>query len=401
MLETSDTSIAETLLAFNQRGLDVGFLVPTDIAMQKSIIDAHDTFRSYLSRNKIHDFSFQAQGEKRQIPASYLSAQGETPTKVSLYRPQTKDGDPRIWAYELKKKALPYNLIGFLYLNARFYIINCSDAAALQYALSEDSPLATSFRNTERPNNYSSISLLEKIKKIHAKGYIPTVTNGDTGVGMTLEAELGIAANSLAEPDYMGIELKASRRKITGTNNRVTLFSKAPNWKLSPIGKAINLLGKRGYTDKDGRFSLYHTLNGKKPNSLGLQLAVDYKNDMLRQNHTDGKTLTHDTTWSLADLRTSLRKKHPETFWVKANCKIIDGKEHFHYTDIVYTQSPKVQYLEMLIEDGVITLDYAMHLRASGSGVRDHGYLFKILPANFNALFPPAKHFDLKESGNI
>ena len=397
MLDKSDTSIADTLLAFNQHGIDIGLLVPTETAMEKCIMDAHDTFRSYLERNYIHNFSNQEQGEKQLIPAALLSAQRATATTVSLYRPRTKDGDPRVWIYELKQYACPFNLIGFVYRNQQLYIINCSDTATVDYALSANGPLLKGRDNIDKVGSYAFQELFSKIKTISAKGFIPTVTDGDTGVGMTLEAELGITPNSVAEPDYHGIELKASRRKPSGTKNRVTLFSKVPNWKLSPVRKAINLLNKRGYTGSDGRLNLYHTLNGKNPNSLGLKLTVDYKNDTIKQIYIDGDKIEHDTTWLLFDLRTSLRIKHPETFWVKANTKVIDGKEHFHYTDITYTQAPQIQHLEMLIEDGVITLDYAMHKRASGNGVRDHGYLFKILPANFNALFPKPTHFDLQE----
>jgi len=395
MLEKSDTSIANTLQAFNDQNLDVGLLVPTETGMEKSIIDAHHTFRSYLERNSIHTFDSQAQGKKQLIPATYITPKGELETKVSLYRPKTKSGDPRICAYNLKKHAKPYNLIGFVYINNTLYIINCSDQATVQYALSSDGPLLSQLDGIDKAGDYASTDLLRKIRKISKKGFIPTVTDGDTGVGMTLEAELGIAANSLAEPDYRGIELKASRRKPSGTKNRVTLFSKAPNWKLSPVGKAINLLNKRGYTDNDCRLSLYHTLNGKKTNSLGLKLAIDYKNDTVQQIYIKGKKTEHDTTWQLSDLRTSLKTKHPKTFWVKAHSKVINGKEHFHYTDITYTQTPKIQHLEMLIEDGVITLDYAMHKRSTGNSVRDHGYLFKILPANFNALFPAPTEYDL------
>ena len=68
MLDKSDTSVAATLLAFTNQGLDAGFLVPTQTAMEKSIIDAHDTFRSYLDRNKIHSFDAQAKEKNSYSP---------------------------------------------------------------------------------------------------------------------------------------------------------------------------------------------------------------------------------------------------------------------------------------------------------------------------------------------
>jgi hypothetical protein len=396
MLDKSDASVADTLLSFNEKGIDIGLLVPTETALEKSIMDAHDPFRSYLERNSIHKFSQQQQGGKKFIEATYISPGGQADTKVSLYRPQTKDGDPRVWIYNLKSYAKPYNLIGCIYHNDRFYIVNCSNSSAVDFALSAHSPLSSLINNSSTADYLSpEIELHDKLKKISAKGYLPTITKGDTGIGMTLEAELGIEANSIAEPDYKGIELKASRRRNRGTKNRVTLFSKAPNWEISPVGKAIHLLNRRGYLDKDGRLSLYHTLNGKSANSLGLRLLIDYKNDTLKQVHVNGEQFTHDASWPLEDLRKSLRTKHPATFWVKANTKIINGKEHFHYTEAIYTQAPRIHFLEMLIEDGVVTLDYAMHKRDTGNTVRDHGYLFKILPKNFSALFPKPIYYDL------
>ena len=37
MLEKSDTSIADTLLAFNEYGIDIGLLVPTETAMKNPL----------------------------------------------------------------------------------------------------------------------------------------------------------------------------------------------------------------------------------------------------------------------------------------------------------------------------------------------------------------------------
>mgnify|MGYP000636587006 CR=1 FL=1 len=55
--------------------------------------------------------------------------------------------------------------------------------------------------------------LLAKIKEVNKKGWIKTLRKGDTGVGYTLETELGIRANSNQKPDFHGIEIKAFRNK--------------------------------------------------------------------------------------------------------------------------------------------------------------------------------------------
>ena len=44
--------------------------------------------------------------------------------------------------------------------------------------------------------------------------------------------------------------------------------------------------------------------------------------------------------------------------------------------------------LDYLLADGTVSLDLTMSQKTINS-VRDHGYLFKIWPQDFSALFPP------------
>ena len=85
--------------------------------------------------------------------------------------------------------------------------------------------------------------LLHKLVKISNKGFIRTVKSGDTGIGMTVESELGIVANSSRSPDFKGIELKSTRvgQKLS-QKNRSTLFSCVPDWSLSPSAPKEKLL---------------------------------------------------------------------------------------------------------------------------------------------------------------
>jgi len=219
------------------------------------------------------------------------------------------------------------------------------------------------------------------------------VRPGPTGVGMTLETLLGIAANSSRTPDYKGIEIKAKRGIGRHAATRSTLFSKAPSWKLSPIGSALNLLNKHGWLDADGRLQLYHTLHADRVNTKNLLLEVDGARDWLKQVSVDPESSAteHDVTWELAKLRTSLADKHRETFWVQAECRGRGQDECFRYVEVHHTRKPMTLNFSSLVEAGVITVDYAMHLK--NDRVRDHGYLFKIHPRNMGALFaPPEVH---------
>lgn len=395
MLSLSDTDIQEVSSIILEKGFDVAFLVPTETGLKKSILDAHQSLRAYFKRSEFHDYEQQPKGIKRQITAYFVTESDTYEKTVSMYRPETKNGDPRIWIYGLKELAVAGNLLALIVVDSQLYIINCSRYQDLQKALQDVLPkLHIGLSDTAN-------ELLEKLILISRKGFIPTVTNGDTGVGMTLESELGILANSSQSPDYKGIELKCSRvNKNRRQSNKNQLFSKVPNWKISPAKSAKNLISSRGYIDENGRQALYHTVDGIKPNSLGLFLDIDYANSYLRQMFKDLSTNDfhpeHDTTWLISDLKSALMKKHSETFWVKANHNENRLAEEFHYVEVEYTATPFIDKFETLVETGLITMDYTMHIKPSGE-VRDHGYLFKLRPNSKAALFPAAQVFDLTQ----
>jgi hypothetical protein len=155
------------------------------------------------------------------------------------------------------------------------------------------------------------------------------------------------------------------------------------------------LLNLRGYRDGDsGRLQLYHSLDGKSPNSLGLMLQVEPEREWLKQVHVaaDGR-VEHDTTWRLDGLEDDLAKKHGETFWVQAECRGRGSSEEFHYIQAHHTRRPVARNLPPLLEAGVITVDYT--LSAKGNRARDHGYLFRIHPSHLGTLFPPGEIHDL------
>ncbi len=110
-----------------------------------------------------------------------------------------------------------------------------------------------------------------EFQKIKEKGFIPSFRKGPTGVGFTLEKELGISENNIALPDLQGAELKAHRSQ---GNSLITLFTfNKKVWQIPPL-EAIK---KYGSKDKNGRLGLYYTMS-LKPNSAGL-LSNQFKSE--------------------------------------------------------------------------------------------------------------------------
>jgi len=391
MLSLSDINISEASSEILKAGYDVSFLVPTQTGLGKSILDAHESLRSFFKRSGLHDYSKQKQGVKKYVNAEFITSNEMFQTRVSLYRPETKQGDPRIWIYGLKQLAKAGNLLALVIVRQQLYIFNCSNKSDFLTALSSGLP------KLDKTLNPIAGELLKKLIIVSKKGFIPTTVSGDTGVGMTLENELGISPNSSTSPDYKGIELKASRVSVTNKQkNKSQLFSRVPNWSLSPVSSAIDLVNKRGYVDSDGRMALRQTVSGERVNARGLYLDIDYANEYLRQMFKNSEDFSkdHDTTWLIKDLKKSLLKKHKETFWIKARHNNDRSAESFHYVEVEHTANPYTDKLETLIETGLITMDYTLHIKPTGRQ-RNHGYLFKLHQNNKESLFPKPIVYDL------
>ena len=96
---------AANLDAFRRAGLDHALVFITATDLKKSILDATQPMRTLLSVYGIHDYSTQGQGpeSKKVINSVHLDSLGSNSIKTSLYRPKTKQGDPRIWFSGLGK----------------------------------------------------------------------------------------------------------------------------------------------------------------------------------------------------------------------------------------------------------------------------------------------------------
>jgi len=385
VLAQSDTNVAASLKRFGEKNIDVALLVPTRTGLEKSIMDATMPLRDLLARAGIHDYQSQGQGEdhKVSLPTRYLRPTEVKELKASLYRPTTKSGDPRIWFAGLAKLAQPNNLLAIFVDRGQLMVVNCSELGALDALDQPGTALGAIAAERSTSLELVAAELLEKLRIVSARGFVPTIREGDTGVGTTLEHLLGIAANARRTPDYRGIEIKASRQRPRQT--RVTLFSQVPDWDRSPIGSAWNLLQAIGYVE-GGRLQYYHSLSAKKANSHGLVLEV--KDDWLHQQREIAGSREAMTCWAFDTLRARLLEKHAQTFWVKAKYKRVSGAEHYHYVEVVHTRAPFAHALDMLVDAGSITLDYTLSEKRPGI-VRDHGYLFKIKPGDMGALFPP------------
>lgn len=398
MLIQADTPIEEAIRFFAGFGRFASYFVPTETGLRKSIIDATGSMRDFFKSEKIHDYDLQATGPlgKVKFPLMVVTTQGLFETQMSIYRPQTKEGDPRFWILEARSSgwSLPRfaksgNLLAFFIVEGKLYLLNMSDIEFLKDAYRVGSPLASILSEARDYLDPIAQELLEKMRELRSRGFIQSLRPGDTGIGFTLETLLGIPANSSKTPDYKGIELKSGRVRET----RANLFSKTPDWKKSPYSTR-DIVERYGYVDADGVRACRNTLN-HKPNSQGLYLFVPMDEQFL-----EGRARVKDfeellTIWPISALKNSLRVKHQRTFWVKAKSQLnMDGFEEFRYDTITYTKEPLIENFAPLVSTGHITCDFTMHELPSGR-IRDHGFLFKMKKTDLKLLFPVGREFSL------
>ena len=400
----ADQSILQLARQFSGSGIECGFVCPTAIGLKKSIIDAVLPVRVFFKKNRFHDFDRQSQGTQAKIIEKCNIVVGDKviSSKVSLYRPQTKNGDPRLWVYGLSGYASEGNVLAFFFWNDTLHVTNCSNRN-ISDELDDSSTLLGAIAASFRSQGLGvADELLGKLKSIGSMGRVKSMRKGSTGIGYTLESLLGIKANSNKAPDFKGIEIKSGRiaslNKKAVQQPRITLFSKTPSKKLSPL-KPPELLDAYGYySEIKERMQLYCSIDSEKRNSLGFLLAGGTIEETLsvKNNKKDSEDREDREVliWDMNELRNAFSKKHKETFWVGAEASKINNEEWFNYVKIRHTKNPSPEVFELCLLAGGVCLDLTLSQKPSGA-IRDHGYLFRIYRDYFDDLFESPEFYDI------
>jgi len=376
-----------------QYSIELTAIEPTKNGLEKSILDATGPVRTFLKEKSLHDYSLQKQGleNKVSIKSHLLLPGGIKDSTASLYRPNTKQGDPRIWFKGLNNYSDANDIIAIFTLANELFLINITkyDIAAMINGFTSN-PLKELLNEINGNANFIANELLALLTKIGKMGPIPALLNADTGIGRTLETLLGININSSKQPDYKGIELKAYRSK---RENRKNLFAQVPDWKNSKFKSSAEVLNNFGY-QRGQDFKLYCSVSSKTRNSQGLQLKIDNNSSRLFENSSK-PDIGDFICWPLEILHQRLLEKHNETFWISAETSFdLTGKEYFHFKSVEHTRKPIVAQFDILLEQGSITLDHLIKKNSKGK-VKEKGPLFKIESKSLNLLFPPSQLYSL------
>ncbi|MFM1804235.1 MAG: hypothetical protein RL136_1114 [Planctomycetota bacterium] len=400
MLSKADFSIESSERLLAPLGVAASYIAPTPTALKKSIIDATEGVRTCLRRAGIHDFDKQPKGQdhKRVVETELFSRGSYRRVKMSLYRPETKDGDPRLWISHLGDAASPHNLLAVIPATDSVLVLNMSDDATRTELARSGSLIRTRLDLFSKATLQSGDQILSALRSIAAKGWIRGSRTGSTSVGMTLERELGVEPNSAQAPDFLGFEIKA--KVINGrsaednvVSTRHTLFAKVPDWDISNAKSSKEIVIRHGYPGKSPyeRRRLYCTISAKAPNSQGLRFSVDEGTGQLIERYEGGVgESTEVARWRRTSLESKLDEKHRQTAWVFANSRGTGTNREFRFVSARVTWNPRTAALINLLQAGVVTMDHLIKQTEAGK-VTEKGPLFKIGPMDFALLFPHSR----------
>ena len=412
MLAKSDRTVSEVVAALAAFNLEAGYLVPTKTGLEKSIFDAHESFRSFLRSKEVHDFSSQKLGptNKKILPIFFIRRDELVALNMSLYRPKTKKGDPRVWVRGIKPYVKAGNLLAFFKIGQQIYLLNSSDKELWRTLKTPNSNLNNILRASISSHSEVENELLLRLKSIEQRGWIETVSKSATStndVGDTLESLLGIKRNSSKAPDYKGIEIKGSQKgpstkKISG---KFDLFGLVPSWEISPVKSEVQLVDEFGYdSKKHGAKALQSTVKHTK-NPQGLYLDYNEDKDLIENNKSVSKKVSINiVNWKLEDLKSSLSVKHNKTFWVVADKRVNPKtlRKEFHYHTVIASSDPLLNNFTLLVLQDTVSLEYVAKqnvdsrgktiptTRGPGKGfpkIRSHGINWKIKSSKLSSLF--------------
>jgi len=164
------------------------------------------------------------------------------------------------------------------------------------------------------------------------------------GGGYTLEAALGISPNGIAEPDYLGWEVKqfgVKRFPQTGAKP-TTLMTPEPNGGYYTAAGAIEFVKTYGYPDKSGKedrinFGGKHIV-GKNQTLTNLTMELvgfDAETSAITDASGAIALLDNDgnitASWSFAKIMNHWKRKHSQAVYIPCMRRSNSGAIQYHY----------------------------------------------------------------------
>ena len=248
--------------------------------------------------------------------------------------------------------------------------------------------------NTQKtvPVESTRDALLSKLLEIHNLGWIESTKlnsnhisepyKAPNGGGYTLESMLGITPNGIAEPDYLGWEVKqfgVNKLPKIGAK-QTTLMTPEPNGGYYTTSGAIDFVKTYGYPDRNDKenrinFGGKHTI-GNRHNRTNLTMQLlGYDTEKSIITDAEGAIVLLDdadnitASWSFAKLINHWKRKHSQAVYIPCIKRIQSGIYEYHYgknielgTGTSFEMVLSAMYLGLVFYDPGIKLQNATSL---------------------------------------
>jgi len=228
---------------------------------------------------------------------------------------------------------------------------------------------------------YTKESLIEALKEIMSRGWIPNARPSNVGgIGNTLEDLLGIQENNLPIPNAAEWELKCQRAETTALT---TLFHMEPSPRALKFIPNI-FLPKYGWKHElaginypANEMSFRQTIHGLERSDRGFMVKVDKINQKVLISFDASKVdsrhaewlesvkkrvgldeLTPQPYWGFTDLQNKAGTKLLNTFYVQAEVMKEGDKEFFHYCRVLILRGFSIDNFVTALVAGNVLIDF-------------------------------------------
>jgi hypothetical protein len=300
----------------------------------------------------------------------------------------------------------------------------CDDGRTIGYVTTEDTQL---IREIDALDNIEQLGvllklplgvkseepkdlLLKELKRINQLGWIVAkrltidglkLCIGQNCGGLTLEAELGVVANSKSEPDFLGYEVKQySVRNFnnTASGSAITLMTPEPQGGLYKEKGVEIFVRKFGYEDPKTtdrmNFSGLHYFN-RRNDRTGLTLVVDgydiESNRIIDVNGAIALVTNRGSvaaSWAFKDIMAHWSRKHNHAVYVPSQ-KQADALLQYRYGHLVLlAEKTDPLFLLKALVDEKVYYDPGIHLENTSSNpTTKRRSQFRIHSKNIGALY--------------
>jgi len=228
---------------------------------------------------------------------------------------------------------------------------------------------------------YTKEDLIEALRSIRRRGWIPNARPGNTGgVGNTLEDLLGIEENNLPIPNAAEWELKCQRAESTALT---TLFHMEPSPRAFKFVPRV-FLPQYGWQHElagikygENEMSFRQTLHGKERSDRGFKIVVDRESRKVLVSFDAASVHPRHAEWlASVERRAGLGELSPQPYWgfddlhhkagtkllncfyVQASVKREGEREFFHYNKVLILQDFSFDGFLTALEEGNVLVDF-------------------------------------------